>query len=688
MEHYLCVIGCIVLVVTLLFPPVVLAQAEPLTPVGIDYMLLVKSRYQVMLTPKTLPHDASFYMEIISEQLDDGSWPDIDYEDQQPGSWRPAIHLTRIRELAIAYSVPDHEFCKDDTLFKSIQRGLDFWVTHRFQARNWWWNEIGVPQHMRDIFLLMESDLEKPLRDHVIEVIGQHNMRGEGANLIWSASLALIHACMTEDKDRLNTAAQAIWDEIEVGASEGIQADWSYHQHGPRLQMFHYGRGFVQNIIQMAWLLQDTPWAIPDEKKEIMSNLLLNGMQWMSRGAYTVPGTVDRMASRTSGLRSADMSVVLSQWCDIHSERQVELTEYMERLKTGEPPLVGFRHYPRSDFSVYHRPGYSFFLRTVSSRTLLTENINNENIPGVAYLNCGEHFLLRDGSEINNLQPLWQWDRLPGMTMTAGLEVQHRSAFTGGLGNEVSGFTVFDHQRKNEDDTASLHMRKFTACHNDLIIHLMAPVAHANLKHPVTTGLEQVRLSGPARVAVANDAPQDLPNGDHSLNLVRWVYHNAIGYYLFPPANIGIKAEETTGSWHSINRNYDEDDWVTAPMFSAMIMHETPQPQGYAILPDISEEDLEALTHNVPWDILQNNESIQAIHFDDGTCMIAFYDPGEIQITSSFNLAVDQPCLVLWDGISLSVCDPTQSGIQVILEWNDASREISLPADGSSVVWD
>ncbi len=687
MEYYLYVFGSIVLIAALVILPVDLARADLATPEEMEYMALVISRYQQMLIPGTLSHNASFYKEVVSEQLDDGSWPDIDYEDQKPGSWRPAIHLSRIRELAIAYSVPGQDFYKDDSLFDSILHGLDFWLTHRFQANNWWWNEIGVPQQMRDIYLMIASDLEEPRRELVIEVVGQHKMHGKGANLIWSASLAFIHACMTGDKDRLNTAAQSIWDEIEVGSSEGIQTDWSYHQHGPRLQMFHYGRGFVQNIVEVAWLLQDTPWAIPDEKKEIMSNLLLNGMQWMSRGDYTVPGTVDRMNSRMSGLHSADMSAVLSQWLEIHPERYAALTEYKERLETGKPLLLGFRHYPRSDFSVYHRPGYSFFLKTVSSRTLLTENINNENIPGVTYLNCGEHFLLRDGSEINNLQPLWQWDRLPGMTMSTGLDVQHRSDFTGGLGNDVSGFTVFDHHRKNEDDTATLHIRKFTACHKDLIVHLMAPVAQTNVIHPITTGLEQVRLSGAVRVAAANDAPLELPNGYHDIQSVRWLYHNAVGYLVFPPVNVTIKAEESTGTWHSINRNYGENTRITAPMFTAVIMHETPQPQGYAIVPDISEEDLETLSQNLPWDILQNNENIQAIQFDDGTCMVAFYSPGEITVPSSIKLAVDQPCLVLWDGVSLLVCDPTHSGTQVKLDWNDESREIALPADGSSVVW-
>src|SRR5690606_12272392 len=130
---------------------------------------------------------------------------------------------------------------------------------------------------------------------------------------------------------------------------------WSYHQHGARLQIFHYGRGYMENLAELAWLMRGSPWAMPEDKQDILTNLFLEGAQWMSRGAYSVPGTVDRMVSRPEGLQAANISTSLRLWQEVVPEHAEDLAIYRDALREGRPAVTGFRHYPRSDFTAYHQ---------------------------------------------------------------------------------------------------------------------------------------------------------------------------------------------------------------------------------------------------------------------------------------------------------------------------------------------
>ena len=125
---------------------------------------------------------------------------------------------------------------------------------------------------MRDIAFILGKELQGERRRGVLEVIGQHRVRGSGANLMWSAELAFHHGCLRGDRDRMTKAIQRIWQEIDVGRKAGIQDDGSFFQHGLRLQMYHYGRSYLDVVVRLAWQTRGTPWAIPPKKREIITS--------------------------------------------------------------------------------------------------------------------------------------------------------------------------------------------------------------------------------------------------------------------------------------------------------------------------------------------------------------------------------------------------------------------------------
>ena len=86
-----------------------------------------------------------------------------------------------------------------------------------------------------------------------------------GANLIWGASNTIKHAILIEDGALLCQAVERAAKELEIArdGQEGIPPDGSFYQHGPRLYSGGYGRSFADEISQMTYCLQQTPYQFP-----------------------------------------------------------------------------------------------------------------------------------------------------------------------------------------------------------------------------------------------------------------------------------------------------------------------------------------------------------------------------------------------------------------------------------------
>jgi chondroitin AC lyase len=158
-------------------------------------------------------------------------------------------------------------------------------------------------------------------------------------------------------------------EEIHITTDDGIQPDYSFHQHGARLQMYQYGAAFLKGNTRIAWQLRGTKWSYPHEKINMLIDFVLNGWQWMARGIYTVPGTIDRSCSRRDALSNADLRDMLPYLTQLDPGKANEFQAMLLRQNNSGTPLNGFRYYPYSDFTVYHQKDFSFFLKTISSRT-------------------------------------------------------------------------------------------------------------------------------------------------------------------------------------------------------------------------------------------------------------------------------------------------------------------------------
>lgn len=81
-----------------------------------------------------------------------------------------------------------------------------------------------------------------------------------GQNKVWLAGNVLVRALLQEDKELVRQARDTIVSEIVTGQTEGIQPDWSFHQHGTQQQFGNYGLAFLASMSFYSGVLPELQW--------------------------------------------------------------------------------------------------------------------------------------------------------------------------------------------------------------------------------------------------------------------------------------------------------------------------------------------------------------------------------------------------------------------------------------------
>jgi chondroitin AC lyase len=618
----------------------------------------------------------------ITTTLDsNGQWSDLNYKDTEPANWQLLIHLKRVKDMALAYSNPHSPFYEQQLVKNSINAALDHWLKARYKSSNWWHNEIGVPQQMRDIIILLQAKLSSAQSKGALEVLSQYHLYDNtvGANLTWSADLGFHYGLLTGNQELMQKCRDLMVKEIKITTGEGVQPDYSFHQHGSRLQMYQYGKAFLWENVRVAWQLHGTSFAFPQEKIDILTDFVLQGWQWMARGIHAVPGTMDRSSSRKNELHSPDIRELLPYLIALAPAKKDSLSNVL-RNQNGIGALTGFRYYPYSDFAAYHQKNFSFFLKTISERTLTTESINNENLKG-HLLNSGDAYLIRDGEEYYNLMPVWNWEYLPGVTAFKGADKIKRQSFAGSVSNGRIGLTSMDYLLLSKDEHSSLRAQKSWFCVGDKIICLIAGLKGGHLD-TAYTALDQCRWQGDV---IVNKQTNKITEGDHLFTHLKWIYHSGFGYIPLGETSASVQLHTSTGSWKTINGS-ETGETPKEKVFMPVLLHEglrNSQPLGYMLAYCKNSGEAEKLSKKPPCKIVRNDSTCQSVSFEDGTLMASFFQPTSVNF-KNVRLSVDRPCLILIINGILYASDPFQNGGTLSLVMNNKNHQLQLNKNGFS----
>jgi len=610
-----------------------------------------------------------------------GQWSDIDYNDKEPGKWKVRDHLQRVHDMALLWTNPKSSKYRDPKLWHIFNLTLNHWLEKRYQNPNWWHNEIGVPQLMRDIIILVNTELSQTERHNALQVLKQYVIRNRstGANLVWSADLAFHYGALTNNPVLMASSRLMIVNEIKITTDDGIQPDFSFHQHGARLQMYQYGKALFWESARLAWQLKGTKYAFPFDKVDLLIAFVLNGWQWMARGIHTVPGTIDRSVTRKDELNSAELRPLLPYLIQLSPGRKKQLQATWSH-QDDKGALQGFRYYPYSDFSAYHNKNFSVFVKTLSSRTLTTESINNENLKG-GLLNSGDTYYLNNGNEYFNLMPVWNWTALPGTTIFNNAARIAKNTFSGSVSDGDSGLTAMNYQIEDSTGTKQLHARKFWGFHKGIAVHLVAEVARHGDIGLATTVLNQSRLQG--EVLLKDDVKIQV-GSSQLFNNALWLYHNHLAYVFLQPSVVALKKGAVTGSWKQID-GAASGKTVKDDVFFAQLVHENRETAfGYAVSYFKDAASLKQYNWKKDFNVLHNSSACQAVQFKNRLILAAFYSPQTLQINPDQVLEVDRPCLIQLKDRKLYISDPEHKGGFIQVKYNQILYSVNVPANGTT----
>ncbi len=333
---------------------------------------------------------------------DDGSWPDIDYSDKTRSSWPVGAHLrTRLVTLAADW----YRTGNRDSL-AAAHRALDFWLDHRFDNPNWWWNVIGVPLSIGNAALLMCEELTDDERNGVIEIMAvqEPDFALTGQNFAWMAGNRLRRGLLARDVQAVQEALDDILKVVRLDETEGIQPDWCFHQHGAQPQFGNYGLSFLCSQSRLAVILAGSDFPYPSEKFAILGQLAAEGYSWICWKGMMDVAAIGRQLHRDAQRQKA--AAVEAAFGDL--------------AKAGwhpPAPRLGFRYFDRSAYAVYRAPGFMASVRASTPKIIGVETwINEDNAKGMCMAD-GALMTYVTGREYENVFPLWDdWRMIPGVT--------------------------------------------------------------------------------------------------------------------------------------------------------------------------------------------------------------------------------------------------------------------------------
>lgn len=634
----------------------------------------------------------------------DGSWTDIDYNDQiSADGWKPNGHLNRLKAMAISYGHSGSKFFNDVTLLQQIEKGLlCFKRKAPYCSDNWWYNDIGAPQIYMIPLLLLKGHISHDnmlvaaayLKDKI------ESYMGGGKNLSWIAEIAMYKGCVEDNYSTVQHAFQAIASTLSIVAEqgkEGIKIDGSFHQHHAQIYSGGYGMSLTDDVSKFMEMSADTRFAneFTLEKKDIFQKLLLEGHLLLSFRNSIDFGTRGRNISRSTSDYTTVPVEVLERAIVGDPVNSSIYKSWINHINNGAafPKANVNKHFWKSDMMTQHGGNFYMSAKIISKRTYGTESLNNENIKGYN-LPLGATNIMTTGSEYTNIYPVWDWTRIPGTTAInnqdktslEGYQIGNNE-FGGGVSNGVNGIIAYS-GKYNE-----LQVNKAYFFVDNMMLCVGGGISCAQ-NEDILTSVEQNLLNGEV---VFNDGQEKqlTPNSNMQLKQLKWVHHNNTGYIFGGADNVTIQNMTQTGSWKDINAT-GGSDIINKDVFSVWINHGlNPENAGYQyiVVPDKSLSAFRDLADKMDIHVTQNSSLVQAIR-EGNKYGFVFYKSASATMDDGLVVSSDKPSIVLIEkngnDYTIAVSDPTYTQSNVTLTLNKKIVEkagVTITEQGSKIAF-
>lgn len=637
---------------------------------------IIRQQYEVYPRNSWYKHLSNWQQSFCHES----GWYDIDLPDAEQDGEVMRTYLQRVLLLACEYHSNQSSVAAELAL-----EALQYWYRVNPQNWNWWWNQIGKQRLLGPIALLLSSKLTPALKAQLSADFPTCATM-TGANKADLAHAMAFGALLSSDETRFKAAMEGICDTICVTEDEGIQADYSYQQHGPQLQNGGYGESFYNVALPWCYATHNTPFAFPKHLQWILGEYFLLGSVWMTRNGqwdYNVCGRAIAKPDLEKPYSSEILGAQARMLKAVFPQDACLFDSYIAHLNGDSYPFVGYKHFWRSDYAVSVSDRYSVTVKANSSRTKPIETGNQENLLGY-WLGFGSMNIGVNGLEYRDIFPMWDWCRVPGVTnpqvaMPAHEwgRIEQHTHWTGGVSNSRWGIFTF------ELDVQQTQALKSWFFFGDFVVVLGVGIRSTH-PQPVVTTINQCHYESRLwRDGIAE-------SGELNAHVQHWLHHGNVGYVLHS-ASADLKCETRSSSWQLINQHLS-DHRLDAEVFELIINHgvcPNDASYQYTLLPGANVEQTRQYADAPKARVISNSKRTQAVMLDKWIGCV-FYQAATLNLESGLSIQVDLPCVIACESeahcYSLSVATPgrgTTINIVIVEQGRTYQTQICTHSDAA-----
>ncbi|MEN8117305.1 MAG: polysaccharide lyase family 8 super-sandwich domain-containing protein [Bacteroidota bacterium] len=688
-----------------------------------DFILVKERVVKELLKPEVDDSEVSKLLETIKE---DGTWPGINYKDISRTGFEHRFHTANMVKLARAYKTKSSKYFKKKKVKETIKLALENWVDNDYFCDNWWHNQIGTPNSLVTLMLIIGDELDGDLVKKAQPIIGRAHTNAPGArpggDRIKIAGIQAKNMLFLGDNETFDEVVGVIENEIKfvewIGANygysfrkvkggfenrsaggRGIQYDNSFHHRTDGVNnTLSYGLGYANAFVEWAVYTAGTEYAFADDKLEQLIDYFLDGIcKTAVFGKYPDAGAKNRSISREGTLRpySEETAEKLLLTSDYRKDEIQEIVGV--RNNRIKPTLSHATYFWHSEHFTFQRPDWFTSVRMYSTRTHNMEQPYNSEGLFNHHRGDGTNHISLTGDEYYDIAPVFDYQKVPGATimqkpeMPSEREIQKLgfTDFVGAVTDGKYGAAAFDFKSPHDPLVA----RKAWFFFDEEYVCLGAGISCKDRDLPVVTTLNQCLLRDDVTISTGNQKSV-ITKGENMFENVDWVYQDGIGYVFPEPTTVNIKNNEATGSWWDINKQTDSPkEEVKLDVFKLWLDHgerTSDESYKYIVVPATSIEKLEQNSLRYYINILSNTPELQAVkHTGLQICQAVFYKAGEVQVGEGLVLKSVTPGIVMLktEGqkiTEITVSDPNRELEKMMLS---VSARIEKEGDNFISTW-
>ena len=488
----------------------------------------------------------------------------------------------------------------------------------------------------------------------------------------------------TGDKEQFSGIIKLIEGELKFSTgSRGLQHDFSFHHRGDRVNnTTSYGYTKYANTFgEWSYYVAKTRYAFPAEKINLLIDYYLDGIfKQQVYGIYTDVSVKNRSITRQASFKPCP-AIEIERLLQSTDYRKQELQEIIQLRKGEHKPTASFAtFFWQSEHFVFQRPHFYTTVRMFSERNRNMEMPYNGEGIRTHHRADGTNYLMLKGDEYHDIWPVYDWQKISGTTVVQKphldppneIQKDGLTDFVGAVTDGLYGAVAFDFISPHDFVKAKKAWFFF-----DKEYVSLGTGIHSENNFPVTTTINQVLMKTEVTASV-NGKIETLPEGQHTLENVKWVHQDKVGYLFLEPFAINVSNQTQTGRWSDITDQKSASDKTISKKVFMLCFDHGLHPENvsyqYIVVPDITVSELnETGKANCNIEILMNTSDLQAVrHNKLEISQIAFYKPGEVEISNDtkVKMAGQGMSMIKMNGHrikELSVSDPSRKLNKIVM---------------------